>query len=141
MNAVERLRETGRLLRTLETRVIVVEGERDEAALRGIGINAPVIQATGSVERLVARVLRASRGRDKSVALLFDWDAEGRRKVRFFEARFRAEGESRVLDRVTPLRFKALLGVLFVEEASSKFSRITEEGMKWERRTLIQSST
>ena len=134
MNALDerlerRLAALDRVFSILEKRVVLVEGKRDEAALRAIGASpARVLEANGKPEGVVARALQAC-GANQRIALLFDWDTEGVRKTRFFEERFRAEGAYGLLDRATPKRLKALLGYCFVEEALTKHSELLD-GLK-----------
>jgi len=135
-------RALDKLFQTLSSRTVVVEGKKDEEALRELGVNGSVTLAQGKSAVVVERVLRSCGGRNKGVVLLFDWDAAGEEKARLFEALFRAEGASAALDPSPRREFRHLLGCRFVEESPARLSRILEEGeVKWERRTLTRSST
>lgn len=122
-----RLNELRKLFDSLYSgKVVIVEGKKDARALRLLGVKACFVLAQGSNEKVVSRALELAGG-DKSVLLLFDRDEEGLRKKRFFEARFRAEGASPLLDRVTPRSLERILGYRFVEDAHSKYSELLEE--------------
>ncbi len=75
-----------KLWRALLDSVVVVEGRKDELALREVGIAAATVRANGRTEKIIERALALAA--TKKIVLLFDYDAEGRRKTRYFEEAF-----------------------------------------------------
>ncbi|MCK4858918.1 MAG: toprim domain-containing protein [candidate division Zixibacteria bacterium] len=108
-------------LRSLEEKVVVVEGKHDVDALHALGVRPRLVEAVGKTEQVVRRVLELSRGEPKSVVLLFDYDGEGERKNEEFECLFNCEGFGSVLDRLPRKRLKAFLGLRTIEEIVAKY--------------------
>lgn len=80
-NPRERLRKFDRVFDNIrresrEGAVILVEGERDENALREFGIKGEIVQVSGNGKSLYATVERISKGFDDAI-LLTDWDTQG----------------------------------------------------------------
>lgn len=106
----------------LEKSVVVVEGKKDEKALRNVGFQGVVLAANGSVERFVAKV--GCIAENKKIALLFDYDGEGKRKTRFFKERFQLEGIR--ADDLLWKKLRLALGLRVVEELVSKLSELND---------------
>lgn len=77
-----------KLWRSLSESVVVVEGRNDEKALKEIGIDAVAVKAVGRTEKIIEKAVSLSGGGKKKIVLLFDYDAEGRRKAKYFRDAF-----------------------------------------------------
>jgi len=93
VNDEERLEALEKVLSALDERdeTIIVEGQRDEAALRVLGVGAPVVQVQTArgVTRLAERLARAGIRR---VVVLVDWDRTGGRVARLLADALPANG-------------------------------------------------
>ena len=119
-----RLQQVGLLLARLHGRVIVVEGKRDVAALEELGVKARFVQAHGNNGKLVEKISIAAQG--GTVVLLFDFDAEGKRKEAFFKTLLEENGVR--TDSLLARKLRAALLFNSVEEAASKFEKLEEKG-------------
>jgi len=104
-----------------DEKTVIVEGKHDVDALHRLGLRPRFLKAVGKPEKVVARALELSGARPKSVVLLFDYDAEGKRKNEEFEHLFSCEGFGFVLDRLPRKRLKAFLGLRTIEEIVTKY--------------------
>ncbi|MFH0922511.1 MAG: toprim domain-containing protein [Candidatus Micrarchaeota archaeon] len=123
MKLLERLKLFEKTMAGLEKSVVIVEGKKDEAALREVGFAGVVLTANGSVERFVAKACRIAGS--KQIALLFDYDVEGRRKTRFFKERFELEGIR--ADDLLWKKLRVALGLRVVEELVSKLVELNKK--------------
>lgn len=118
-----------RLMRELdESRaVLVVEGMRDERALRNIGVMNAVVRAHGTPDDIARRV--AKRG--DSAVVLTDFDGSGEElRLRITEA-LHAHG---VRSLEEPRRaFRYIFGLLFFEEIDRKHEELVEKLREFER--------
>jgi len=127
MTPLERKKLFAKTMASLENSVVVVEGKKDERALRNAGFQGVVLTASGKTESIVAKVARLAK--NKQVALLFDYDGEGRRKTRFFKERFLLEGIS--ADDLLWKKMRVALGLRVVEELVSKLSELNDVVKEW----------
>ncbi len=69
-----------------ENLIVVVEGKRDVAVLRNLGLDAPIIktQTRLSRDRLVEKIV-ANAGKEGQVLILTDFDKKGKEIYRFIE--------------------------------------------------------
>lgn len=78
-SALQRLEEVEALLEDLvldnESFPVLVEGEKDEAALRALGLGGEIIRVKGAVA--VFNVVEQLAARHRKVILLVDWDRGG----------------------------------------------------------------
>jgi 5S rRNA maturation endonuclease (ribonuclease M5) len=76
-----------------ENLIVVVEGKRDVAVLRNLGLKAPVIktQTRLSRSRLVEKIV-AKAGKDGQVLILTDFDNKGKEIYRFIEKELELNG-------------------------------------------------
>lgn len=125
----DKLKGFNKLLKALGEKTLVVEGKRDAAALRGLGLASRVVIACGNDLRTVEKILAENTAK-KSVVLLFDYDAAGQEKTKRFEGLFKAQGFAGVLDRESRARFKAFLGLRTTEEAVVKLDELKEKQEK-----------
>lgn len=114
-----------RLFDSLNESLVLVEGARDERALREIGVSSKIFHAVGSPSKLVERILGCPGSRARRVVLLLDYDQEGERKARFFSEVLAGEGLRVDLDSRRLLR--RLLGVRIVEEIPGAWRELIEE--------------
>lgn len=82
MDATQRQAVLDKALASLDGKVVFVEGKRDVAALEELGVQAHFVCAHGVPLRQVEKHLDAAKA--AGCVLLFDFDDEGRRKVRVF---------------------------------------------------------
>lgn len=96
---------------------IVVEGRRDEKALRGLGISGEVFQiSTGTP---FYEFCEGITGRYKDIILFTDIDAEGQRIARRFKG-YMSQNGVMVNDRFRP----TLLSMLDTHQVESMFCRL-----------------
>lgn len=125
MNSLEKLELLQKVIRKANESIILVEGKRDEEALREIGVKGKIIQANASSERI------SSNLSGKKVELLFDYDEEGRRKTReFTEALLNANAFPST---ECWKKLRIALGLLHVEDASRKKSKLSERALLEEK--------
>lgn len=118
----EKLRAALKLVQLVNEKfVLVVEGKRDAAALRNIGVECEIVTAVGRTEPLVNKILSKRR----KVALLFDFDKAGEEKLRYLSTLLLAS--DCVTDESIRRRFQRVFGLRFFEETDSKFEKIQEE--------------
>lgn len=104
--------------------LLIVEGSRDERALRSLGFNAPVLRANDKPERLARRALPfVDSGGD--VALLFDFDDEGERKLSDYRAALEVEGVR--CDSDSRRRLKWLTGIKHIEDLPGAWLELEEK--------------
>jgi 5S rRNA maturation endonuclease (ribonuclease M5) len=108
--------------------VILVEGVRDERALRAIGVGAPVLRANQTAERVAERALRHGAG---DVVLLFDFDEEGERKMDACRAALEALGGR--CDARSRVNLQRLTGVRHIEDLPPAWEELREELARGER--------
>ncbi|MBU1197681.1 hypothetical protein KJ765_04170 [Candidatus Micrarchaeota archaeon] len=112
-----------KLWKKLNDALLVVEGKHDVAALREVGVYAPVITANGKPERIVQKVIAQARG--KPVVLLFDYDREGTRKTLFYNELFFAEDCN--ADLQPHKQLKQLLPLNTIEDLPTAYYDVMEE--------------
>ncbi|PIT85300.1 hypothetical protein COU36_04030 [Candidatus Micrarchaeota archaeon CG10_big_fil_rev_8_21_14_0_10_59_7] len=110
-------KEIDKVFHSLDSTVVLVEGKRDEAALRAAGVTAPIVLAGG---RKAERVAEEAEAFGKPVALLFDWDGEGERKTREYSELMGADTRLRK-------KMKRLLGLRTVEELGFRLSEFEKK--------------
>ncbi len=125
--------------RGLDDRVVIVEGKRDERALResGFAPTAPIVKAGGKNAGETAKHAVEARKREKQeIAVLTDYDGEGERRAAEINEALLALGVAP--DSALRRNFRRLLGVNCVEDAPTALERLEErlapEG-KGKRRT------
>ena len=98
---------------------VIVEGKRDVIALRNIGVNCIILQATGKPEMVVNKIV----GFGKKPLILFDFDEAGKeREKRLTELLF-AVGLSP--DNVSRGRFRRVFGLRFCEDVDTKYDELS----------------
>lgn len=112
-------------MQALDESLVIVEGKRDERALREISVRAKIIQATGAAERVLNKVLAECRKTNSRVVLLFDFDEEGTRKTRFFEEAFLSEGIR--VDSLLRKRVTQLFHIHTIEDLPFQYRKLLEE--------------
>ncbi len=110
-------------LGALDGKVVLVEGKNDLAALHRLGVVADIRPAHGKPLRFVERHLSAIK--EKGVVLLFDFDAEGRRKTAVFSELLLAYG-AKPLSAVR-IRFGRVFGVRTIEDLPARFEELSEK--------------
>ncbi len=110
-----------KFLRSLEQKIVLVEGKHDVNAFHSLGLHPRFLKAVGKPEKVMRKALELSEKKPKSVVLLFDYDDEGKRKNEEFERLFNCEGFGSVLDRAPRKRLQAFLGLKTVEELKAKY--------------------
>ena len=125
MEKEEKAKWLAKTLRGMEGRVLVVEGKRDLWALREIGVSTEVVLANGKTDAIVEEAIRISHEAKKPVALLFDFDAEGKRKTAFFKEAFYAHDAN--ADIGLGMEVGRLFRVRTIEELPVSLAGILEE--------------
>ena len=123
MNPLEKRGKVDKLIARLNNEILVVEGKRDEAALRDIGVTGDIVIAVGNIERLVNRI--ASKCRGEPAVILFDFDETGNERTSQLSERLIHEGFPP--DIATRKTLRRLLGLRFFEEADSKYDKLLEQ--------------
>lgn len=104
--------------------LVVVEGDKDEKALRNVGVRARVVKVRGlSVEKVVEKIVEESNG--KRVVLLVDFDREGKRKEKELKQALAELGFS-AGDSVRK-NFRELFRINTVEQLPYALQRIEKE--------------
>ncbi|MFH1246929.1 MAG: hypothetical protein V1644_00980 [Candidatus Micrarchaeota archaeon] len=104
--------------------LLVVEGKRDVAALRNIGITANIVQANGTPEFIVNKITKEFSG--LKPVLLFDFDQAGQEKIKQLEPLILASNV--VADTHIRFEFKAIFnGLHFFEDVDKKLEEIEKE--------------
>lgn len=111
---------------------VLVEGKRDEQALRRVGVTSKIIL----FGRSAAQTLRQVES-DCNVLLLYDFDEEGERKER--QLREMLSPFARV-DSTLRKKFRSLFGCRTIEQLPSALRRLEEQALKqgestWEKLT------
>lgn len=76
-----------------EDLIIVVEGNRDIAALRSLGVRAPIIKTQSELPRYrIVEKIADKAGKKGNVLILTDYDREGRETCRFLERELELNG-------------------------------------------------
>ena len=110
-----------KFLRSLEQKIVLVEGKHDVDAFHSLGLHPRLLKAVGKPEKVMRKALKLSGEEPKSIVLLFDYDDEGIRKNEEFENLFNCEGLGPVLDRAPRKRLQAFLGLKTIEELKAKY--------------------
>ena len=101
--------------------VLLVEGKRDKAALRNVGLTASIIEANGGKEQLAKRIIASQQ----KPVILFDFDRTGNeRAAQLAELLLRFDC---VADVETRKKFRLFLGMRCFEEVDSKLDRMLSE--------------
>lgn len=103
--------------------LLLVEGLRDERALRSLGFATPILRANQSAERVAARAVALAQGDE--MVLLFDFDEEGERKLR--ECRTALEALGARCDARSREHLKWLTGVRHIEDLPPAWRTLNEE--------------
>ena len=119
--------------RALDGCVIVVEGKRDERALResGLAPNAETVKCGGKNAFATARQALENKEKDetnetkKRIVVLTDFDAEGERRAAEINEALASEGNAS--DASVRRDFRRLLGARCVEDAPSALERLEDE--------------
>lgn len=76
-----------------ENLIIVVEGNRDVAILRSLGVKAPIIKTQSSLprHRIVEKIVEVA-GKKGNVLILTDYDREGMKIFRYLEKELELSG-------------------------------------------------
>jgi len=111
-------KDVEKILARLNRAVILVEGKKDEAALRKVGVTAPILRYGSGPQELAHRASQATR----KPLLLFDFDNEGKRKAAEMEALL--YGENAAPDRLLRRAFKHVFGVRTIEQLPFALERI-----------------
>ncbi len=111
-----------RTLSLLQGKVVFVEGKHDVAALEELGVDATIVCAHGVPLRLVEK--RAAECLRKGVVLLFDFDAEGRRKERVYAELLQSVGVFPL--QVVRHRFERVFGARAIEELPARYRELLE---------------
>ncbi|MEM0475377.1 MAG: hypothetical protein QW343_01120 [Candidatus Norongarragalinales archaeon] len=126
--------------RGLEDAVLIIEGKRDERALResGLAPSAQVVKAGGRNAGAVARrALEAKKSDEQKIVVLTDFDEEGERRASEIREALNAEGAAP--DAALRRNFARLFGVACVEDAPAALARLEEmlsrKGKKSDLRT------
>lgn len=123
MDVLEKLGKIEKLIGQLNygNFILIVEGKRDMAALRNLGLTAKIIAAVGRPEQLVSKIVATG----KKPVILFDFDETGiERTKRLAEL---LENEGVVPDITVRNKFRGLLGIRFFEESDSRFEKLKIE--------------
>ncbi|MFH1106832.1 MAG: hypothetical protein V1787_02965 [Candidatus Micrarchaeota archaeon] len=134
MDLVYREKAAAKLWRALSDAVVLVEGKNDERALREVGITAATVRAAGRTEKILEKATAIAAAGNKKIVLLFDYDAEGRRKMTFFEeAFFNAGGRASVVEW---RRLRELFGLRTVEDLPTAYWELMDEIAAGKRRAI-----
>ncbi len=126
MDTSEKLKQCKKLLSILNqgNYVLVVEGKRDKAALRNVGITCEVITATGKPEHIVNKIVQLCVNGTKP-ALLFDFDEAGEEHLtRLTELCLASDC---IVDVNLRKKFKLIFGMRCFEEVDNRFEKILQE--------------
>ncbi|MDP2717818.1 MAG: hypothetical protein Q8P02_03685 [Candidatus Micrarchaeota archaeon] len=107
-------------LGALSGKIVLVEGKNDAAALARLGVRADIRLAHGKPLRFVERHLFALK--QKGVVLLFDFDAEGRRKNAVFSELLLAYGAKPLA--AVRKRFERVFGVRTIEDLPARMDEL-----------------
>ncbi|MFH1056365.1 MAG: toprim domain-containing protein [Candidatus Micrarchaeota archaeon] len=124
-----RLKTVEKLVESMGTKIVLVEGKHDVRALKAIGAEASFVMAVGKAESVAERLEKAFGNNGKGVKrvfLLLDFDAEGLRKQKFFKVFLEEHGFA--TDSVFARKLRSLLGFTLVEEIESKYFMLKEKG-------------
>ncbi len=121
-----KLKKVGKLIALLNCGSfnVVVEGKRDEAALRDSGIECHIMRAVKPPEALVNELVR----RSEKPVILFDFDETGNERTKRLEELLISSGV--VPDTLMRTKFRHLLGVRFFEDIDVKLRELKEENEK-----------
>jgi len=118
--SLEELEELNRVVsRLTQAHLVVVEGERDEQALRALGVKCEILRASG-VKRV--ELVNAISKRRKRVVLLLDHDREGLKIKNALLPLLESEGV-KVEYELGDLLFKVLGGRVKCVEEVKRFSK------------------
>ena len=123
MNLQYKEKSAAKLWRSLSESVVLVEGKNDERALKEVGISAKTVRANGRTERIIERAIAAAHNR--KIVLLFDYDAEGRRKTKYFEDAFFHAGAMASV--VEWKRLSQLFKIRTIEDLPTAYWELMEE--------------
>ena len=131
----ERLESVERVLDELREReedvVIIVEGDRDVASLRALGVPPPIVKLNLGVSLLnLCEELARSHG---SFIVLTDWDRKGGQLARHLERHFRAIGVRVDLDTRRRLKHSLPYQIHDIESLQGHVSRLRAAVMVKER--------
>ncbi|MBS3070190.1 hypothetical protein J4220_01650 [Candidatus Micrarchaeota archaeon] len=112
-----------KMFSSAESKVLLVEGKHDIAALRAVGVDARFVTANDTPERIAARLARTGESR---VFLLLDFDREGLRKQQFFKAFLEEQGFS--VETGFARKMRSLLGFTHAEEVERKYAVLKKKG-------------
>jgi 5S rRNA maturation endonuclease (ribonuclease M5) len=107
-------------LNALTGRVVLVEGKNDKTALTCLGVSADIRLAHGIPLRFVER--HQSAFKEKGVVLLFDFDAEGRRKNAVFTDLLLAYSAPPLS--AVRTRIRRVFGVRTIEDLPSRYEEL-----------------
>jgi len=102
--------------------LLLVEGLRDERALREMGFQSPVLRANDKPERVAQRVLELTPTGEP--VLLFDFDHEGERKLRDYRQALESAGAR--CDGRLRLQLKWLTGQRHIEDLPPAWEELRE---------------
>ncbi|MEK6924055.1 MAG: toprim domain-containing protein [Candidatus Micrarchaeota archaeon] len=112
----------GKLLAELNSRVVLVEGKRDEQALASVGVATQVVKFSGKPGKIAETAAEAAAGR--RVVLLYDFDDEGERKAAEMLELLQPIA---AVDRQLRKRFKQLFGCRTVEQLPHAIERLRKD--------------
>jgi 5S rRNA maturation endonuclease (ribonuclease M5) len=114
-----------KLVEALNECVVIVEGKKDETALKEIGVTSEILHFAGSPSNFVERLRASLESETQRVVLLLDYDEEGERKAGFLREVLSGEG-FRLRNELRTL-LKRLLGVRTIEEVPSAWRRLSDD--------------
>ncbi len=100
---------------------LVVEGKRDAAGLRNIGVTCDIFQAAGKPQQVIEKVVQNIGSKP---VILFDFDETGKENARRFTELLISRGVSP--DASIRREFRTIFGLRFFEEVDNKLDEIME---------------
>ncbi len=121
--------------RGLDEAIVIIEGKRDERALRETGFapNAKTVKCGGKNADATARQAAEKREDGQRVVVLTDFDEEGERRASEITESLNALGEAP--DASLRRNFRRLLGTRCVEETPCALARLEETLENKKRKT------
>ena len=114
----------GKVKRELDEAIIIIEGKRDERALRETGFapNAKTVKCGGKNAEATARQAIENKDEKQQIVVLTDFDEEGERRASEITEALNALGTTP--NAALRRNFRRLLGVSCVEDAPCALTRL-----------------